>query len=412
MNPRKIAFPAISSTLVFLLGLTAPISAQDSNFDGGGIDSNWNTAANWDPDGVPANAGAGIVRVGSGGNSFTADITANVPTFFDLHVGRGASGIANGTVNHTAGSVTASNWALVGIDGDASGVSTGTYNISGSSTFGVGGVLSLGAGGGNGNSTGIMNVSGSAGVSANAIVVAQNDGNTGQMNISGGTVSSNNWMTVGETSGANGTLTMTGGSLNIPGDLSVGQQEGATGTMNVSGASIVDAGYLRIGRHFGSGGGATGNLNIEGSGATIMATNFDAGGESAAAADTTGNLSYTADAGGVTSIVTGTTFLNDGSTLGTSSLVVDLTAWGQFSAIGTGTDAEEIILIDSAAAVVGEFDGLAEGASVPIGGGQFGIISYVGGSGTDVTLTVLIPEPSVALLSALGIFGFVTRRRR
>jgi len=79
-------------------------------------------------------------------------------------------------------------------------------------------------------------------------------------------------------------------------------------------------------------------------------------------------------------IVTGTVALN-GATLGLSLL-------GGFS-----TPSGDTLLIidnDDADAVAGTFEGLAEGATVSVGGAYFKI-SYVGGDGNDVTLTHVAP---------------------
>jgi hypothetical protein len=69
-----------------------------------------------------------------------------------------------------------------------------------------------------------------------------------------------------------------------------------------------------------------------------------------------------------------------------------------------------IINNDGADAVVGTFAGLAEGATFTVGDGQFRV-SYVGGDGNDVELTVLVvpsvPNTGFALLQANPIMTLV-----
>ncbi|MEM9481144.1 MAG: PEP-CTERM sorting domain-containing protein [Verrucomicrobiota bacterium] len=438
MNPRKFTLTAISAVVALSFGLTAPLSAQH-DFDDGGVGSNWNTADNWDPNGVPDTVGDDLTTIGRNGANVTVELDSIVPDIFDLRIGdsAGSPGASTGTLNFTAGSLTTNNWTIVGVDGDAVDPANGTFNLSGTASYNGIGPTFIGSFGSDGASTGTATLSGLASYSTAELTVGHNNGNSGTFTQSGGTVTtgnaiavgresgavgiynqtagtatSNNWITVGETSGATGTYNISGGTVTATTDFSVGQQENATGNLNVSGTATVNAQNLRVGRLFAGGGGATGNLVITGSNATILTGTFELGGESFSAADATGNLSFIADLGGLSAIGTGAAFLNDGTVTGTSSLLVDLTSWSQFTQIGTGLLSQEITLIDSNDPIVGTFAGLAEGASISVGGGQFGTLSYVGGSGTDITLTVLIPEPSVALLSILGVFGLVTRRRR
>ncbi len=70
-----------------------------------------------------------------------------------------------------------------------------------------------------------------------------------------------------------------------------------------------------------------------------------------------------------------------------------------------------IIDNDGADAVAGTFHGLDEGAQVLVGGVPFFTISYAGGSGNDVTLTSLVPEPASGLLLTLAGLAAARRRR-
>ncbi len=82
---------------------------------------------------------------------------------------------------------------------------------------------------------------------------------------------------------------------------------------------------------------------------------------------------------------------------------------------------DTFVLIDNDAtdAVLGSFSGLAEGASFALGATSFGI-SYVGGDGNDVVLSVLapgggdpsVPAPATLALAVTGLLGAAWRRRR
>ncbi len=85
------------------------------------------------------------------------------------------------------------------------------------------------------------------------------------------------------------------------------------------------------------------------------------------------------------------------------------------SSAGFGLQRGQILTIvanDLADPVVGTFSGLSEGANVLVGGVPVFTISYVGGTGNDVVLTALIPEPTTAVLLALGGLAFIRNGRR
>lgn len=77
------------------------------------------------------------------------------------------------------------------------------------------------------------------------------------------------------------------------------------------------------------------------------------------------------------------------------------------------TSGQVLTIIDNLHAsdlIVGMFAGLGEGDTIFLSGRPFATISYVGGTGNDVTLTV-IPEPATAGLLALAILGLGRRGR-
>ena len=354
----------------------------------------------------------------------------------------------------SSGTLTSNGWGFVGLDADPAntGPSAGAFNLSGTAQY-INNLAAnefhVGIGGGAGASaTGTVSVSDSAQFLTHRIRIGSNDGNTGILNVSdagvvdanfdpdsfltvgsgsatglvnqtGGSVSSNSWITIGEGAASSGEYNLSGGTLTT-GALTVGQADaGTTGELNVSGASTVNANTgLWVGRGEFGGGGAAGILEISGSSATVTASaDVHFGGFNFAAADAVGDLSFIADAGGVSTLdVLGSVFLNDGTTVGGSNLFVDLTQDANFGTFGSSGTALEILLIDNANnGVTGTFAGLAEGASISIGGGLFGTLSYVGGDGNDVSVTVFtaaIPEPSSVLIASLGLLGLVARRRR
>lgn len=73
------------------------------------------------------------------------------------------------------------------------------------------------------------------------------------------------------------------------------------------------------------------------------------------------------------------------------------------------------LLNDGGDAINGTFTGLAEGAVAASYGGFDWRISYLAGDGNDIALlavgAAVIPEPSTALLSALGLLALMRRRR-
>lgn len=432
------------------LGMSSQVNAQIfTNASGDGL---WSNAANWDNGVVPT--GADDVVLGDENNTgVTANFDLAAASVNDFRIGSGVGTLgASGTFNQSSGTLTANGWSFVGSDANPanSGPTAGTFNLSGNAQFInnlAGNEFHVGIGGGAGaTGSGVVNVSDTATLSSHNIRIGSNDGNSGTLNVSGGlveanfdgnsfltvgsgsatglvnqsagTVASNNWITIGEGAGSSGEYNLSGGALTTS-NLTVGQADaGTTGELNVSGSSSVTADSLWVGRGEFGGAGATGLLEIVGSNATVLANgDVHFGGFNFAAADAVGDLSFIADAFGVTTLdIAGSLFLNDGSGVGASNLLVDLTADANFGTFGTTGTAFEYLLVDNFNnGVTGEFAGLAEGASISIGGGLTGTISYVGGDGNDIVInlfTTAVPEPSAVLIASLGMLGLMTRRRR
>jgi hypothetical protein len=78
-----------------------------------------------------------------------------------------------------------------------------------------------------------------------------------------------------------------------------------------------------------------------------------------------------------------------------------------------------IVEVQSASPIAGTFAGLAQSAVIVTTSGQAFRISYVGGTGNDVTLTAIDaaaipmfdPRGLIMLMTALGIIGLITARR-
>lgn len=397
------------------LCLPSMLFAVDTFYTGTGGD--WDVPANWSTGAVPGpddNSFLGDFGFAFGPQVVDLASTPSSPIVGDMRIGVGPLGDA--TLNQTGGDLSTAEfkWNFIGADGVNGAGAVGTYNLSGGSfaaDIGVMGVidtfeafsgpgeLHLGVGsdgsGLPGENVGTLNVSGDASFTANRMYVGSNDGNTGVVNQSSGTVYVDDWLSIGRNIEASGTYNLSGdGSLTVSNDfLSVGENGGASGTMNVSGSASIDAQNMAVGRF---GGGATGHLKIEGSGATINVNNvFDVAIDDSnnqafdgvfVKNDITGTVEFVSDSGGVSPInAAGDVHLNDGveetacmmlAGCGSGNLVVDL----ETNPVATA----DVKLIDVGGTLFGTFAGLAEGATVPGSGGR--TITYTGGDGNDVYL--------------------------
>jgi len=205
----------------------------------------------------------------------------------------------------------------------------------------------------------------------------------------------------------NKTFTVTAGVLTIGGSVVGGAgfyKEGA-GTLALNGANTysgdteVRAGTLR-------GTGSLAGAVYVSSGATLEAGN------------SIGTFTAAGDAG----FLDGSTFKFElNSTLGTFDLLVanglslensnvTLSVAELGGGAWSGTNTFTIINNTSGGAVAGTFLGRAEGSNVVIGANTFKI-SYLGGTGNDVTLS-LVPEPGTWFLVTFGLAFILFRRRR
>ena len=241
--------PSASALIISLVLTTGARADSFWNVANG----DWNTAANWNPSGVPNGVNAAI-------NSGTANITANVTTNpNDILIN---SGVTNGTgaVNQSAGSITANGWLRMGLGSGG----TANYTLSGGTL--TAGQMNIGESsnavftmtGGTLNSNGEFWLSG---------VNTPNSTGTGTMNMSGGTVNVSSWLAVGRngtSGGAVGNLNISGGTFNAAtagGAVTIGSSANATGQVTVSGTgTLTTPNFILVGEN------GTGTLTVSGSG--------------------------------------------------------------------------------------------------------------------------------------------------
>ncbi|CAN5464238.1 hypothetical protein BH09VER1_BH09VER1_25750 [soil metagenome] len=199
-----------------------------------------------------------------------------------------------------------------------------------------------------------------------------------------------------------------------------------TGTSTYTGATTVTAGTLIVGV---SGSGAlTGSVvsvnagTLGGTGNIVNAVTvgdgagtsdaFIAAGNGATGTLSTGDLSFLAD--GVFQFKLNSTastvdLLNvSGAVSINSSAQISLTDLGS-STLTQGT-VFTIIANDSGDLITGTFGNLAQGGTVTVGSNTFQA-NYLGGTGNDLTLTV-VPEPATCALIGLGGMSLLLLRRR
>lgn len=412
---RQLASYALVAAM---LGITPLANAQ--TFDGDAADGLWETPTNWVGDALPG----GNTNIGDG---FTVSLSSD-QTIGELDLAGDQTG-GDATLNHSSGTLAGGGWMKVG------GSDAGTYNLSGTgmgaaaSTGHTRGVIGFAGGngtlsisgdasviyseqfslasgqtenGGVGNdSIGTLNISDNGSLTVGNFSSAGTN-STAVVNQTGGSLTSNTWVAISNFNDGTGNATynISGGSLSaLNGNIAIGQD--GIGTLDVSGDANVQqaaGGLIFIGGGLGMAT-ADGTLNITGSAATVSGVNL----QLAEVVGSSGTINWVADAGGITSILTGATTFGPG----TSSLSLDLSADPLSSVLGT-----EYTLVDGTAGVAGTFTGIGEGSIVNfIGGTGRGRLSYVGGDGFDIVLTV-IPEPSTAILFGAGALGLVLRRRR
>lgn len=342
-----------------LLAATAlasfPISVHAAAYfwdDASGIDSNFNTAGNWDPDDVPSIADLAVVNNGA---LSAVQITSEV-TVDSLRISNG------GSVMHTAGVLNIFN----GIGGD-NGLWVGEFGPAQSTYTLNGGTILIDD-------------------PADGFQIARGNSNSAVFNLLSGTVTN----AVGDTViGLDGTATwnQTGGVFTAAG-VQIGWFQSPTATVNLSGNAVWNATGLTLL----SDGAASfeaairSDLNIAGPNVV-----FSSGG---LVIRSKGNLNFDGTAGGFSTIN-----LNNGQLL-LDNATLNLTGLPEPGAPGT-----EIVLIDN----IGSYTGNAAFANAPDG-------AIIGGYELDYRgnqlVLVAVPEPGVIVLLAAGLGATLLLRRR
>jgi autotransporter-associated beta strand protein len=244
-----------------------------------------------------------------------------------------------------------------------------TAGSSSSASAGTAVTLTLGGTGLNGDFGGVIGAD-SVGASANTTTISLVKNGAGTQRLSGANVYT-------------GTTTLNAGTLLIDGSLTSAVTANA-GTLGGSGSSSA-AITIGSGATF-----APGSADPIGAFTTSVALTMNSGSFYACQIHTVTGSADKVVANGVT--------LNNAA--------LSLTGLGS-TALPAGTS---FVIIDntSASAVVGTFSNLAEGATITLGANTF-TLTYQGGTGNDVVLTIPVPPPSAPTgLSAAGADGSVS----
>lgn len=391
------------------------LSANAGTWNAG--NSDWNTAANWLPVGVP---NAAVAQIDNGG---TANLTANaLSPITNLRIGYGTGG-TTGTLNVGA-NLTATAASEIGRSGN------GTLNINSGANLQLPGttsiVLRFGVLAG-GIGTGVQS-GGTVGVAGTVSIGVQGEG---FYTMSGGTFWASNNFTVAGSSGK-GTLTQNGGDIIVgsggsSGQAYVGQatSPGAIGVFNLSGGTF-KASSLSLGT------GASGSGTITQTGGTLDLMTAPSGAGSMVIGPV-GTGSYSIQNGIFNavnlSITNGSFNVKNGATI---TLTGDLNLGGPgsidftFDSTGDSTiNVGGVVALDPAAEIN------VDGSAYTGGAGSFTLIDALSFDNTPVinvsgfgggasylwdtingNFIVTVPEPQVATIVGLGMLALLGRFRR
>jgi fibronectin-binding autotransporter adhesin len=353
----------------------------------------------------------------SGSNTYSGTTTVSAGTLSvasDANLGSGAVNLASGTTLAVTGATTIDNAIAL----------TGNATLSNSANATLSGVISGGfnlakSGGSALTLTGSNTYSGTTTVSAGTLSIA------GDSNLGSGAVS----LAAGTTLAITGNSTIDN-NLVLAGAATVQAASAVTWSGVISGGNTLaktGAGTLTLSASNTATGTTTvssGTLSVTGStaGATTVASGATLGGTGTLGGTVTvqngGTLSPGVSPGTLTvngdlTMAAGSTLAVEinGTTAGTQhdQVIVNgavdvsgatLSATHGYSP-GSG-DSYTLIVNDAADAVTGSFSGLAEGATVAVGGnGTVLTASYIGGTGNDFTLTAPV-TPTVTSVSSIS----------
>ena len=351
--------------------------------------------------GVTLNANRGI-SLSSGSNAYLNTAGAGTAEIAGSISGDGRVSVLSGASNRIT--VLSGNNTYTG----STSVLSGTLRAGSTTAFGTNSAVSLA-----GNSSAALALNNYSNT------IGSLSGGGGGGNVSLGTATL--------TTGTNNTDTTFSGVISGTGGFTktgTGMQTLA-GVNTYTGATTVNNGTLSVTGSLAAGSvvGVFSGATLRGTGTVGGATTLNNGATVAAGVDaaTLGTLTF----GGTLTSVSGVTFsLKLNSTTGTTDLLaangvtlngatLSLTDLGG-TALAGGTTFT-LLNNTSASGIVGTFAGLGEASAITVGLNTY-IISYVGGTGNDITLTTsAIPEPSTyaALFggAALLAVGVVRRRR-
>lgn len=460
---HSLQLGAILSVVAVILSTAGPLQAQDT-WNGESVtlstpSGNWSDGFNWVSTVAPVSGDSLVFAVptGTGTRITVNDFAADALTVNGITVNGGAFTLGgdeillNGNLANNAGTTTVSmnmvlqqnsDWTLGSVM-ILNNTISGNYGFTkdGSSMLRVGATGFLAYTGDTIINSGTIDMLNNAGMpsgSGKGNLIANGDFNLNNVAISinglsgSGTISKNGsggrTLTLGNND-ANGNFT--GTFMKNSGTLSLIKTGAGTqilgGTMNM---------------------GAGGTITVNGGALLINGTETSGGTLTAASGGTLGgNGSITVATGGLKVVSGGT--LSPGAALGTAGLLslsggltlqsggtyaVDLFGTGQgttydatlvnLGAISLGSstlalnlgyvpnpgDSFDILANTTGSAITGTFNGLAEGSQIVIGSTDLSI-TYLGGTGHDVVLTV-VPEPSTLTLAGLGLLGACLLKRR
>ena len=371
--------------MVGVIAMAGSAMATTFNFNTPGAGAAWNVPGNWI--GVPPGPlPAFLPNIGGGDTHNVGPGFSPTEATWQVEIGTGGGpGTATLNVSNTTGVDTLTLFGVfLGRNFNAQVTQTsGTFNVArpgngmGMAFGGVGGLLA-------------------------------------RYDMQGGTLNNDGFLYVGPGAGDTGIFEQTGGTV-VLGNGTVGDYfhlgggwniDNCTGIYEISGGSLTvnaDPGLgVALGTVFPAWGanidGGTGTFRVdESKPGTITGITWNANAYIDGVGAGKGELEFIMDASGVTPIT-----LNGALNL-TNSPLLTL----DFSALGAVGD---ILLVDNdgADAIVGTFNGLAEGASV----GSGYTLTYVGDTGNDLVLQggTVVPEP--AGLGLIGLALLAVRRRR
>ncbi|MGA7273768.1 MAG: autotransporter-associated beta strand repeat-containing protein [Candidatus Udaeobacter sp.] len=357
----------------------------------GGVSSNWSFPGNWTAGGPP---GAGQIA------SFDANSTGTDPPQIDFTTTVGELHMATGVHSNITLSASGASFLTIGGVGGI-GILVDNSNIF---SFTISAPLVLGAAQAwTNNSSNLFTVSGGVALSGDNLTV----NGTGNTLISGNIAGAGAGSIL--TKDGNGTLTLTGTEA-ITGGITV---NGGTLLMNTVNTSNQPLTVNNAGTTLGGTGTIGGSVSV-GAGANLAPGNG-------------GNTAGTLTMQGPLTLASGSNFRVDinGTTAGTFDQVVvntsTVTIGGSNLVVHVGTTLSlnqtfQILTVGSGSAISGTFAGIPQGGHVTADNGTVFSVSYIGGSGNDIVLTVVaapVPEASTWMGGALAIAGLAfTQRRR